>query len=381
MLITDDGQPSFAAATMETPAVVVSEAALRANIDRVQAIADGAGCELRPHVKTHKSLAIARMQLEAGAAGITVAKTEEALVFMRGGVSSVTVASPVLHPAKIDRLLAAAAEYGTDLRFIADSALGVRLLSERALAGAATAGIYLKVDVGLGRVGVLPGDAHAAGIADMMARLPGLRFLGILSHAGHAYGADGPDGVAAVAAQERLDMLALAHRLRGAGVDVPTISVGSTPTVLASASFDGLHELRPGNYVFFDMNAVRQGICALSDLSLGVVATVLSTGAHTIVDAGSKTLSSDLGAHGMSGGHGYGRAFPFGRSLGEGFPVLRLSEEHGFLPPGIGLRPGDPVLILPNHSCPVANLVGRMTLLRMDGAAEELRAEAAACVR
>lgn len=382
MLISATGRPAFEPAGIETPALVVSEQQLRQNIARLQAIADAAGCTLRPHIKTHKSVQIGAMQVAAGARGITAAKTDEALVFIRAGFGSVTVATPILAPAKIERLLAAREQFGTDLNFIAETAEAAGLVASRAEARGVPVGMFMKVDVGLGRVGVQPRDAGAVAVAREISLARGLRFRGLLSHAGHAYGAGHPEGVAAVAERERSDMLALADRLRRAGIEVPVVSVGSTPTVLGARSLEGITELRPGNGIFLDLNATRLGLCGVSDLALGVVATVLSVGSrYAIIDAGSKVLSSDLGAHGMASDAGYGRAFPFGRESGGGFAVERLSEEHGFLPAEAGLKSGEPVLVLPNHACPLPNLVGVMTLLGPDGSRREIRAEAASCVR
>jgi len=345
---------------LDTPAVVVDETRLMANIARVAAIGRTHGVAVRPHVKTHKCLEIARAQLAAGAVGITCSKPEEALVFLRAGVPSVTLAYPLVDPARARRLLEAAREAGAAMRFIADSDAGVAALAAAAGAAGATAAVFLKVDVGLHRCGVAEGDPRLVPLVQSIDRAPGLAFAGLLSHAGHAYGMENRAGARMVAREEAAIMARVKTRLARAGVEVPEVSVGSTPTVLASDAYEGITEIRPGNYVFVDLSQVRLGVATFEDVALHVLATVVSANdAYAIVDAGSKVLSSDLRPHSTGGGGGFGLAFPEDGPMdpAAGLPVLKLSEEHGWIghggrPPAIGSR----VRIVPNHSCPVANL-------------------------
>ncbi|WP_207478363.1 alanine racemase [Arenibaculum pallidiluteum] len=360
-----DPAPALAAldpAAWPTPRVIVDRARLAGNIRRVQDIADRAGLRLRPHAKTHKSVAIARQQVSAGAVGVTVAKPGEAQVFVEAGIPSVLLAYPVVEPFRIDALLEAVRGQGTELLCMADRTEGAIALAAAAARHGMELPVLVKVDVGLGRLGVDPAGPAAVDLAGTIVRAPHLRFGGIMSHAGQAYAAPGRDEVAAIAEEERRTMLAVRDRLLAAGLPVPVVSVGSTPTVLAQRDFGGLTEVRPGNSVFLDGTALRLGIAAAAEVALWVLATVVGHGPrHAIVDAGSKVLSSDLGAHG-SGAPGYGWAFPV---LG-GPPLFveRLSEEHGWLrmdgaPPPVGSR----VAVLPNHACPVANLTDLLTLV------------------
>ncbi len=371
-------------ADLETPAVLVDRDILQANIDRMQALADGAALVLRPHVKTHKSVAIARSQLAAGARGLTASKVEEALVFIEAGLPSVTLAYPLVSAAKIDRLLGAARRRGCDLRLIVDSLAGVELLAARAAEQGAHPGVFIKIDVGLQRCGREPGDRLVPILAQALTKATGLNFRGLLSHAGQAYSAADGGAAARMAEEERLSMTALADRLRRAGCRVPEVSVGSTPTVLAARRFDGLTEIRPGNYVFMDQTPLRLGLIPPSHLALSVLSTVVSANArHAIVDAGSKTLSSDRGAHGADGLSGYGRAFALTEAAGREAPltVAKLSEEHGFVVlGGARLQPGDRLQIFPNHACPVVNLA-RQFYVRSAAAIEPWAVDAAGCVR
>jgi D-serine deaminase-like pyridoxal phosphate-dependent protein len=360
-----------AAALPATPCVVVDRGRLEANLRRVQAIADANGVRLRPHVKTHKSVRIAAMQVAGGAVGITAAKPDEALVFVEAGIRSVTLAYPVIDPGRIDRLLAAGRERGTELRFIADHVDGVAALAGAARRHGMRLPVLMKVDVGLHRIGVDPEGPAALEVAGRIDADPDLLFAGLISHAGHAYGASGASGAADIAEVERICLLGVAGRLGRAGLRVAEISVGSTPTVLAQRDFAGLTEIRPGNYVFLDLTAVRLGVATLDDVALSVHATVVGcTERHAIVDAGSKVLSSDLGPHGTTGVTGFGRAFPVGRPMsGEGLVVEKLSEEHGFVRLAGGpIARGTRLAIVPNHSCVVANLATEFSITDGEGA-------------
>jgi len=355
---------------IETPAVVIQRATLDDNLRRMQTLARTHGLRLRPHIKTHKSLAIARLQMAAGACGITAAKVDEALPFIRdGAIPSVTLAQPQMIASKLDRLMAAAQAHHCDLRLIVDSRPGLDLLAGRAIEQRFTPGVFIKIDVGLHRCGCRPHDPAILALAQTIHQHPRLRFVGLLSHAGHAYGAKDRPTVAAIAEEERHTMLAVARRLEEAGIPVPEISVGATPTVLAATRFDGITEIRPGNYVFMDQTPLRLGLITSEQIALTVLTTVISRNPDfLIVDAGSKTFSSDMGAHGSGQGVGFGVGWPrdcFGDDE-QVLSVVRLSEEHGFIPRDHSdLALGTCVRVIPNHACPVANLA--RTLVVLDG--------------
>lgn len=367
---------------LETPAVVIDRERLEANIALAARIARDGGVALRPHIKTHKSIAIARRQLAAGAAGVTSAKSEEAEVFLRAGVPRLTLAHPLIAREKIDRLLGAAHDAGAEVSFICDSPTGVEAIAAAAAVARAVTPLYVKVNVGLNRCGVDSASDQALALAREIARRPSLRFAGLFSHAGNAYGAGSAQGVRTVAAKERATMTALAARLREAGIEVPAVSVGSTPTLLANDGFEGLTEIRPGNYVFLDLTQVTLGVARIEQVALSVVATVVSRNAsYAIIDAGSKVLSSDRGPHGSDSLSGHGLAFPLDGS-GLGLTVARLSEEHGFIEHGGAALPvGARVRIVPNHACVVANLARELHVVSADGGHELWPVDARALVR
>ena len=339
---------------------------LAANLDRVASIARAHRVALRPHVKTHKCIEIARLQLGLGASGVTAAKPEEALVFIDAAVPSVTVAYPIVAPQRAQLLIEAAARRACDLRFVVDSLEGVEAIA-LAAGRDQMASVFLEIDVGLERCGVKPESEALERIARAIRDTPRLRLRGILSHAGHAYAASGKRQIAAIADDELRQMKVVVDRLEALHIDVEEVSVGSTPTVLAAHSFAGVTEIRPGNYVFLDATACRLGISQRSDLALAIVATVVSVNPrYCILDAGSKVLSSDTGPHG-SGGGDFGLCLALGStatSWADGRRVVRLSEEHGFVEHGAEPVPiGTRVLVFPNHSCPVVNLADRLVVL------------------
>lgn len=370
-----------AASLLRTPAVLVEEPVLLRNIDRISGIATAAGVALRPHVKTHKSLWLAGLQRQAGAAGITAAKASEAMVFLEGGFRDVTVAYPLLDGAKIARLLAATRDSGARLTLVADSAMAIGVLADETARTGQTVRVQVEIDVGLKRCGLPPVAPRVAELVAQIARHPLLSFAGLFSHAGHAYRCDGPEAVAAVAEQERLLMVGLADGLRRSGIAVPAVSVGATPTVMLARSFEGISEIRPGNAVFMDLTQVALGAATREDLALSVIATVISTNdQHSIVDAGSKVLSSDQGPHGSKALAGFGRAVPLDDPSRD-LPLVSLSEEHGFIATGANpLSLGERVRIWPNHACPVVNLADAMMVVAADGAIRRQPVDARGCV-
>ena len=356
---------------VETPAVLLDEARLMANLRAMQELADRHGVAMRPHAKTHKSLEIGRRQVELGASGITVATVDEALVFLGGGFRSITVARPVVSPSKWDRLLTAMKGRGTEVRVVTDSQEGIRVAGERAAAHGQTIGMFLKIDVGLHRCGLPPEDPRIGELAGMIHDHADLDFRGILSHAGHVYASTSKSDAAGVAEDERRAMTAVRDALLAHGLPVPEVSVGATPAVLATESFDGITEIRPGNYVFLDLLPVRVGVARVTDIALSVLTTVISRNErYFVTDAGSKTLTSDTGVHGMTGSQGFGLAYPASGFLeaDSEMTVAKVSEEHGMVGRnGFDLSIGSKIRVVPVHSCPVANLARSYVVLTPDG--------------
>lgn len=373
--------PDLPAAVGDTPAVAVDLVRLNRNIDRMARRARAGGVALRPHIKTHKSLAIMQRQLAAGAKGITASKSSEAAIFAAGGAPSVTIAYPLLDPAKIDRVLAAAATPQTGLRFVVDSPAGVRALGAAARRTGAMLDALVEVDVGLHRCGIDPGTDAGLALVRTIDADPHVCFAGLLSHAGQAYRAANAEAVRDVARTERRIMIDLAERLRKDGIEVGEVSVGSTPSVVLNDGFEGITEIRPGNYVFMDRTQIALRVAGLADIALWVVATVVSANDRfAIIDAGSKVLSSDAGPHGSDALAGFGLAWHADDPGRGAMTIAALSEEHGFVvhdgkPPAIGTR----LVILPNHACPVANLARELMVVE-GGTARRWPVDARGCV-
>ena len=333
---------------MDTPFISIDLEQLKANIKDMAEYAASRGLKLRPHIKAHKIPEIARMQIEAGASGITVAKLGEAEVMFAAGIQDILIAYPLIGKEKLQRV-ANLTRQGCKLTVLADSRSGAEQLDGLALPGGID--LLVKVDSGLGRCGLLPGD-NLEEFVFWLKTLKNVNFKGLLTHAGHAYGCSNYEEVRAIGTKEGELMVAAAESLRRQGVDVDTVSIGSTPTVKAGGDVKGVTEIRPGNYVFYDATQVSLGVVQTERCSLRVHSTVVSRpgSARAIIDAGAKTLALDKGAHGGGAVSGHGIL------SNPAWTLTRLSEEHGVLE-GEGLpQIGEIVDIIPNHACPAVNL-------------------------
>jgi D-serine deaminase-like pyridoxal phosphate-dependent protein len=359
---------------LSTPALLVEQSRLQKNLAAMQELADANEVTLRPHAKTHESVAVARRQHQRGAEGLTVATVAEAETFANAGFDDVRVAYPVTGRDKHERLRALRA--ATTISFTVDTPAGAEQASTVYAEADDPVDVLMEVDVGHGRCGVHWADEEAAtALARHVASLPGLRLVGILTHAGQAY--DGPsdgetetDALRRVARHERDRVLAVAAILAEADVSGVTpetfaISIGSTPLIAAFENTvrDGFRvtEIRPGNYVMHDAIQMALGAASLTDCALTVLTTVISTQtkpngtARAFVDAGKKVFTTDTGY----GTEGYGIALA---DAGEMVPhssarVDHLSEEHGWLtvPGDTDLTVGDRLRIVPNHACVTVN--------------------------
>lgn len=340
---------------LDTPSVVVDLDVLEANVHRMAESARRSGVRLRPHAKTHKIPELARLQLAAGASGISLAKVGEAEVFVAEGFDDLFLAYPVVGAEKARRLVSLSDR--ARLAIGADSVEGAASVGEVFHAAGRRIDVLLKVDCGYHRVGVAP--ESAAGIAKRLADLEGIRLRGVFTHAGHAYLAADRSEIDRIARSEGEILAAAAESVRAEGIEIEEVSVGSTPTARGAMSVDGVTECRPGNYVYHDASQVSLGTCAIDDCAMTVVATVVSVPSsdRAVLDCGSKTLSSDAL---RPRGHGHGWI------LGRESRLDKLSEEHGVVRVAAGetFRVGERVRVLPNHACVVSNLHDRVVLAR-----------------
>ncbi len=310
----------------------------------MQESANSHGLRMRPHAKTHKSASVARRQMAHGAAGLTVATMQEAEVFAGAGVRDLLVAHPPVGEPKLRRLRALAAH--VDRLAVAIDTV------ELAEGLPARVEVLWEVDTGLHRLGTAVGEPTLEAVKRLVAKAGADRFRGLMTHGGHSYRATNDAEVVAAAEDESHGLVETALLLRGAGIAVRELSIGSTPTAHHVEVAGGVTEMRPGTYVYGDANQVQLGSQALEDCALAVIATVVSTPERTraVIDAGSKALPADLRVAGLSG---------YGIVLGHpGLTLDRLSEEHGVLISDgpIDLRVGDRVAIIPAHACTTVNL-------------------------
>ncbi|WP_028932380.1 alanine racemase [Pseudonocardia spinosispora] len=338
------------AAARSTPFLAIDTQILDRNIKRMAAQAADTGLVLRPHVKTHKSIEIARRQLAAGAVGITVATIGEAEVFVGAGIDDVFIAYPLWVDAPRAARLRELSRTAR-VRIGADSATGVSQAAQQ-LTGSGIE-VVLEVDSGHHRSGTAPGDVAEVALA---AHRHGMTVAGVFTFPGHSYA---PENRATAAAQEGEALLSAANRLRDTGVNPTVISGGATPSAGFTVT-EVLTEIRPGVYVFGDAQQWELGSCRKEDIALIAYGTVVShAGGRVVLDTGSKILGPDRAA--FSTGHGRLLDHPEAR-------IVHLSEHHavadmaGARLPGLG----DVLRVVPNHVCSAVNLVDELVVL--DGA-------------
>jgi D-serine deaminase-like pyridoxal phosphate-dependent protein len=342
---------------VETPVGVVDLARTRANARRAVEVLADAGVAWRPHVKTHKSREIARLQLEAGAQGLAVATPREAEV-MASVTSDLLLAYPPVGETKLARLMSIPHE--VDLTVALDSPEALEGVARASRQAGRTTGVLVEMDVGMERVGLGSVDA-VADLAGRVVGTDGVSYEGIMFYPGHIRSHRSEQAEALDRLSERLDGVVDGLTNRGLGPRV--VSGGSTPTLAGSHRLPALTEVRAGTAIFHDREQVALGAAGWDDLAYTVLATVVSTAVpnQAVVDAGSKALAAE-----ERGGDGYGVLLDRREVR-----ISRVSEEHGILDltdtdwsPRIGER----IRIVPNHVCVSVNLQDRLLLLEEDGA-------------
>lgn len=362
-------------ATLDTPAAVVSRSRMARNIARMQARADALGVRLRPHVKTTKCAEVAAAQREAGATGITVSTLKEAEQFFAQGVGDILYAVGMAAH-RLPQALALRRR-GCALQILTDSVEGARAIVEFGRAHAHAFEVLIEIDTDGHRSGVKPDDAALIPIGRLL-HDGGMRLAGVLTHAGSSYDLSEPAAIAALAEQERAGCVRAARRLRDAGLPCPVVSVGSTPTALAAASLAGVTELRAGVYVFFDLVMHNVGVCALDELALSVLTTVIGHQADkgwAIVDAGWMAMSRDRGTAKQARDFGYGQVCAIDGTPLPGWRMTGANQEHGIVSSDGAAAPdvvarfpiGTRLRILPNHACATGAQFPEYRVLDDDG--------------
>lgn len=343
---------------VDTPAPVVLLDVVQANIDRMQVFAAEHDLRLRPHVKTHKCVEIGRMQVSAGAAGITAGNVGEAEVFAAAGFDDIFLAYPVWPAGTKGRRIRDLTET-TRLRVGIDNTAAVEALADAMGGEPERLEVVVEVDCGAARSGA---RAERAGDLALSARKRGLVPVGVYTYPGH--GGSGGDARARAAQDQQHALTVAVRSLVSVGVSPEVVSAGSTPTAHFSTS-SPITEIRPGEYVFCDLDNTRIGACTEDQIALFVAATVVSDWVpdQVILDAGTKALGREGNPE-----RGYGGV------AGSRFVLSKLNEYHGFLTiPAGERRPavGTVVPVVPNHVCPVVNSFEELIVTDTHGTAPQ----------
>ena len=335
---------------LQTPCLVLDKARLERNLVRMSDAMRRNGVTLRPHLKTAKSAAVARMATAKEAGGITVSTLAEAEYFFGHGFRDILIAA-AQPPSKLDRA-AVLIDRGATITLIADHPdLGKSIASHRASFRA-----LVEIDSGDHRAGV---DADSEELL-AVARAMGDKLAGVMTHAGHSYDCRDIAAIKRVAEDERAAVVRAAERLRSKGLRCEVVSVGSTPTMTHAENLNGVTEGRPGVYMFHDLFQAAIGSCAKEDIAISVLASVIGvdeTERRFLVDAGALALSKDRSTQSTDEDAGYGEVWDIdGSPLPGGWTIARAWQEHGLAVSAersgsAGVSIGDKVRIGPNHAC------------------------------
>jgi D-serine deaminase-like pyridoxal phosphate-dependent protein len=346
--------------TPSTPFLLVDMPRVHRNIERLADFGRRHNIGLRPHTKTHKSLVMANLQLAAGAVGLTVAKVGEAEVMAQTG-ADLLIAYPLVDEGACERAASLSREYS--LHVALDSVVAAERLANAAKRANATAGVLIDLNVGMNRTGVASPQA-ALELAQQIDALHGLRVDGLMCYPGHVWHKAG---------EQRLPLAEVAGMLAEAidlfqanGLSTGIVSGGSTPSAYQSHLLPEVTEIRPGTYIYNDMNTFHGGFCALEECAASVVCTVVSDAVpgQVVIDGGSKTFTNDRCIPAPEAGFGYIVEYPHAK-------ITVFSEEHGQVDVrdcDRAPRVGERVHIIPNHICPCVNLHDAMWLKQEDGA-------------
>ena len=260
-------------ADVETPRLVLDRAKLDANLARMRARAETLGVALRPHLKTAKSVEVARLAIDPVRPRLTVSTLKEAEAFAAAGWRDILYAVGIA-PNKVEHAARLRRE-GTDLSLILDSVEAARALGEAAERLGVRFAVMIEIDTDSHRAGVKPADPYLVAVARAIAASPALELKGVMTHAGASYDCRSLDAIADMAETERSGAVAAADAIRTAGLPCPEVSVGSTPTALMARTLEGVTEFRPGVYMFHDLVMAGLEVCRPQDIAVSVLATVI----------------------------------------------------------------------------------------------------------
>ena len=344
--------------TLDTPCLVLDAERMQRNVARLRGRLDRLGVTLRPHLKTAKSVEVARRVMSSPGGPATVSTLKEAAQFAAAGVSDMIYAVGIV-PSKLARVLELRAA-AVDLAVVLDTVEQADAVAAFSRSAGTKIPALIEIDCDGHRSGVKPGDAERL-LAIGHALSGGAELRGVMTHAGGSYAARGAEALAQCAEIERASVVRAATTLRQAGLACPVVSVGSTPTAHFAAALSGVTEVRAGVFVFFDLVMAGIGVCDLDDIALSVLATVIGHQREkgwVLIDAGWMAMSQDRGTSKQAKNQGYGVVCDLAGRPYADVIVADANQEHGIVTvrPGSDaalpeLRIGDRVRILPNHAC------------------------------
>lgn len=349
--------PGTSLLTLETPRLILDLDRLERNCAAMRVRCDALGVMLRPHLKTAKSVEVARIAT-GGAGGITVSTLKEAEHFAAAGYRDILYAATIVpgklvHAARIMGM-------GCDLVLATDSPEVIAAASRFATERNITLSFLIEIDCGEHRSGLAAGSPEIVALARAIDAAPGLRLRGVMTHAGHSYGPRDPANVVPIAAAERDAAVSAATAIRAAGLPCDIVSIGSTPTVLYADHLRGVTEVRAGIYMLWDLAQLSRNVCRIEDIAVSVLTSVIGhnrAGRSLILDAGALALSKDIGANKYlpDAGYGYVCDVRTAARLGK-LSVDVVHQEHGTVSVDdeawfARLPVGSLVRVLPNHAC------------------------------
>jgi D-serine deaminase-like pyridoxal phosphate-dependent protein len=361
---------------IETPSLLLDEPKLKLNIARLRERLGPLGVTLRPHMKTAKSIDVARLALATPRGPAMVSTLREAEYFAAHGVSDLIYGVGIA-PDKLDRVGAIRRNLGSDLAVILDSVDQARAVGSWVRNNRARIPALIEIDCDGHRSGVLPDDGETIVAIGRALVQNGAELRGVLTHAGESYGLSTADAIERAAGQERAAAVEAARLLREADLPCPVVSAGSTPTAHFERDLSGITEVRAGVFMFFDLVQAGIGVCTTDDIAISVLASVIGHRAdkgRIVIDAGWMALSRDRGTARQAIDQGYGLVCDEGGRLLKDLIVAEANQEHGIITVrrGTGAKlPDIPVgarlRILPNHACATAAQHAQYVVLGADG--------------
>ncbi len=346
-----------------TPALLINETVLRNNLSAMQELANKSNVCLRPHTKTHRTPEIARMQLEYGSHGITVATTGEAECMHAAGIQDIFIANEIADEEKLFRLQRLIA-LGCDLKIGVDHPDHVELAQSVFYDSKNLLKVLIEIDVGDGRAGVQDFQT-ALSLVNNIKRMKNLEFSGIFSHEGQSYGAATVEECRRLSNESHLKTVEIANKLRTSGVDVKTVSVGSTPSIMTTPVLKGVTEIRPGTYPLMDASQAAV-INSYDSCAATVLATVISkpVKGRVVLNAGAKALTGQIVRNGITKNNGFGYLKDYNVWVNSFFDEHAVVIDDEFYSK---INIGDKVEIIPNHICPAVNLYDYFFLIKQEG--------------